>query len=98
MIALFKCDKGGWSCGPGHGTGGCERGGSGEVGQALVGDSAFASFGSIALQSVDGLECEHSLLSLRECALGTARSKVVPAFPSLIRRIVGWESGCSKWE
>ena len=73
--------------------------GVGGVGRALVGDSAFASFDSIALQSMDGLECEHSLLSPRECALEIARSKVVPAFPSPVRRVGGgggWESGCSR--
>ena len=58
--------------------------------------TAFASFDSIALQSVGGLECEHSLLSVRECVLGTVRSTVVPAFPSPVGRIMGWESGCSK--
>ena len=93
MNALSGCDKGGWSCGLGHGSGGCEWGGSGGVDRASVGDLAFASFDSIALQSVDGLECEHSLLSLRECVLGTVRSTVVPAFPSPVGKIVGWEIG-----
>ena len=92
---LSGCDKGGWSCGPEHGTGGCERGGSGGVGRALVGDSAFASFDSIALQSMDGLECKHSLLSPRECALEIARSKVVPAFPSPVWRVGG--GGVGEW-
>ena len=60
-----------------------------------MGDSAFASFDSIALQSVDGLECEHSLLSPRVCALEIARSKVVPAFPSPVRRVGG--EGVGEW-
>ena len=72
--------------------------GVGGVDRASVGDSAFVSFDSIALPSVGGLECEHSLLSLRECVLGTVRSTVVPAFPSPVERVVEWESGCSKWE
>ena len=98
MSALSGCDKGGWSCGLGHGSGGCVWSGSGGVDRASVGDSAFVSFDSIALPSVGGLECEHSLLSLRECVLGTVRSTVVPAFPSPVERVVEWESGCSKWE
>ena len=98
VSALSGCDKGGWSCGLGHGSGGCVWSGSGGVDRASVGDSAFVSFDSIALPSVGGLECEHSLLSLRECVLGTVRSTVVPAFPSPVERVVEWESGCSKWE
>ena len=65
--------------------------GSEGVDRASVGDSALVSFDSIALPSVGGLECEHSLLSLRECVLGTVRSTVVPAFPSPVGKIAGWE-------
>ena len=98
MGALSGCDKGGWSFRLGHRSDGYVWSGSEVVDRALVGDSALVSFDSIALSSVGGLECEHSLLSLRECVLGTVRSTVVPAFPSPVGRIVGWESGCSKWE
>ena len=89
MIALSGFDKGGRPCGLGHGIGGCERGRSGEMGRASVGDSTFASFGSIALQSMDGLECEHNLPSHQECARETVRSKVVPEFPSPTRTLGG---------
>ena len=60
MIALFVCDVGDRTYGPGHGSGGYGRGWNGEVGQVSVVGSGFASFGSIALPSTDGPECEHS--------------------------------------
>ena len=98
MGALSGCDKGGWSFGLGHGSGGCVWNGSEVVDRASVGDSALVSFDSNALPSVGGLECKQSLLSIRECVLGTVRSTVAPAYPSPVGRIVEWERGCSKWE
>ena len=98
MGALSGCDKGGWSFGLGHGSSGCVWSGSEVVDRASVGDSALVSFDSNALPSVGGLECEQSLLSLREYVLGTVRSTIAPAYPSPVGRIVEWERGCSKWE